>query len=388
MDRMAETMTLRWNGRSNPRSPRRKLLFFTRGRGRGHAVPDLAIVGHLETLAPHVDVKFVSYGTGAATLVQEGRAVIDLGLREDCDYLDLLVRSGRVLEAERPDVVVSHEDFAVLPAAKVFGLPTVLVVDFFLPVEHLWMQSLVHADRVVFIENRGVFPEPATTRGKVRYVGPVRRPLSYGRADKSRARRALHLPEDGIVVSVIPGAWATEARAPLLDLLVPAFDALPYADKRLVWLAGHDHEAVSERLQRDERAVILREYSPVEAVMAASDLVITKGNRGSTLEVAALGVPSVSVSYGTNPIDEAVLPRIRSNVALHARAIDAAFLADVVRGALAHSSEDRNTCAPGGVPEGPGAIAAAEELLRFVTEKPDPGSALRQGEVRAAQVTA
>ena len=79
----------------------------------------------------------------------------------------------------------------MLPAAKVFGLPTALVVDFFLPVEHLWMQRLVHADRVVFIENRGVFPEPATALGKVRYVGPVRRALSYGRADRGRARRAL-----------------------------------------------------------------------------------------------------------------------------------------------------------------------------------------------------
>jgi hypothetical protein len=41
------------------------VLFFARGRGRGHAVPDTAIVDELLQLSPDLNVCFASYATGA-----------------------------------------------------------------------------------------------------------------------------------------------------------------------------------------------------------------------------------------------------------------------------------------------------------------------------------
>ena len=149
-----------------------KVLFFSRGRGRGHAIPDLAIAAELARLAPELTVRFASYATGLETLVEAGHAAVDLQLPDDAPYLELLVRAARVIAAEQPDLVVSHEEFAALPAARTFGLPSVFVVDFF-PSRDVWLESLRYADDILFIERRGIFAEPAELRGRVRYLGPV-----------------------------------------------------------------------------------------------------------------------------------------------------------------------------------------------------------------------
>ncbi len=165
-------------------SPSPEILFFSRGRGRGHAVPDMAILDQFRRLSSEADVRFVSYGTGAATLRQAEHSVIDLALPDDARFLDVLVRASRVIHRLKPRFVFAHEEFAALPAAKTFGVPTLLLVDFFRPVD-IWLESLRFADRVVFLERRGLFPEPPQAKGRVRYVGPVVRPLAYALDDRA-----------------------------------------------------------------------------------------------------------------------------------------------------------------------------------------------------------
>ena len=58
-------------------------LFFSRGKGRGHAVPDAVIAADLAAMDPTGEITFASYGTGHATLRDLGCAVIDLDLPED-----------------------------------------------------------------------------------------------------------------------------------------------------------------------------------------------------------------------------------------------------------------------------------------------------------------
>jgi len=62
---------------------RNELLFFSRGKGRGHAVPDAAIARELVALSPGVEIHFISYSVGATTLRDLGWNVVDLGLPED-----------------------------------------------------------------------------------------------------------------------------------------------------------------------------------------------------------------------------------------------------------------------------------------------------------------
>jgi hypothetical protein len=331
-------------------------------------VPDVAI---FEALPPRFrqecDIRFVSYATGAATLAEAGLPVIDLGMHEDSPFLDLLVRVQRVIASEKPELVLSHEEFSALPAAKTLGLPAALLVDFFAPPDHIWSQCVRQADLVIFLERRGLFPEPQA-RPKIRYVGPVVRPLTCSRANRAEAREALGLPAAASVVSVIPGAWANEARAPLVDLVEPAFRGLPRSNKTLVWVAGHDAEALASRFQGATDVRVLPAYAPIERLMVASDVVITKANRGTTIDLASLGIPSISLSYGLNPIDEVIAPQIRTNLALQARGIDSAFLGSTLERLLVRAERGPALEPDPEYAESSGAHAAAEAIAAFAAE--------------------
>jgi hypothetical protein len=344
--------------------PYPSILFFTRGRGRGHAIPDLIIAEKLRGLRRDLDLRFASYSTGAATLAEHGETVVDLHLPDDPPFLDLVVAATATIAKHQPALVVSHEDFAVLPAARGLGHSPLFVVDFF-PQHELSRQSLRHADQILFIEQRGMFGEPPEAQGKVQYLGPVFRPLSVSRADRLRARQELGLAAAASVVSVIPGAWATEARAPIAALVLPAFRALSGPDKTLVWIAGPDQAEIGRAAGGGEDVRVWARCPAIEKLMVASDVVITKANRGTTIDLARLAVPSISLSHGLNPIDERIIARLHTNLLLHARGIDPPLLTGVLEQAIAASHA--------GVELGPSPLyatcasdAVARQILRLL----------------------
>jgi hypothetical protein len=157
------------------RPPRPKVLFFSRGRGRGHALPDIEIARELCRIRPNIDLHFASYATGAETLVHAGLPTTNLDLGEDARFIDVLVRATRLMLDWQPDLVFSHEEFAALPAARSVGVGASFIVDFFTPID-IFIESLAQADQVFFIEQRGIFTEPPRSGGRCTMSGP-----SFGR---------------------------------------------------------------------------------------------------------------------------------------------------------------------------------------------------------------
>ncbi|MDX1979110.1 MAG: hypothetical protein SFV51_02490 [Bryobacteraceae bacterium] len=303
----------------------RKLLWFSRGRGRGHAIPDIEIAKELQKLDPAVQLRFVSYGTGARTLEKFGYPLIDLALPDMGSITDTTVMAGRLVGWLQPDLVVSHEEFSALPAAKIFERPTVAILDFFTDGAKLSMQSLRYADRVIFTDYEGMFEVPPFLEGKVSYVGPVLRPFSYSREDRGRARSELGIAAKAKVVAVLPGSW-TEAMAPVAELVIGAFDLLA-SPKHLIWVAGADAALLAQRLEGRGDVTVLDTEWTIERVMVAANVVITKSNRKTLIELEALGVPSVSLTHGLNPTDDARARRIEANRTLDARRTAASDLA-------------------------------------------------------------
>src|ERR1700733_12151618 len=60
-----------------------KVLFFSRGRGRGHAIPDVAIMREVRRLRPDTTCEIASYSTGARTIESLDERVHDLQLPEE-----------------------------------------------------------------------------------------------------------------------------------------------------------------------------------------------------------------------------------------------------------------------------------------------------------------
>jgi hypothetical protein len=312
------------------------LLFFSRGRGRGHAIPDMAIGTELARLCPRLDIRFVSYGTGASTFSEFGHQVIPLGVPEANSFLETLVRASALISGVRPKIILSHEELAILPAARIHGISSLFITDWFPSQRYVTVADDPHSytDQIVFMQDRGLFDEPPSQAGKIDYIGPVGRPMAYTKADFARARQELGISQDAKVITVIPGAWATEERAPLAALVVEAFDALRLTNKRLLWVAGADYEALQARFANNGDILVIRSCWPIEQVMVASDLAITKNNRGTIFDLASLGVPSLSISYGLNPIDDIIVPRIQTNRALRARGVDSEHLASLMNRTL------------------------------------------------------
>lgn len=320
---------------------RNQILFFSRGKGRGHAIPDAAIAKELVKLKPTLGITFVSYGVGAATLKELGQDVVDLGLPEDNPLWDTLLRIAPVLQEHRPALVVSHEEFSVPPLSKAFGLPNVFLTDWFANSDSIQMQALKHADRVVFLDDPGVYDEPPYLSGRVLYAGYVLRPLDSTGSDKAQSRTALHLPGDSTVILVAPGGAAmhSEARAPIFDLVLGAYDLLDAGNKRLLWVTGDpDYNSLIEKSRDRHDLMILKPHYNFTSTIMAADVVITKGNRLPLFECEALGIPSISISYGHNPVDDYRVSHIRTNIALRARGLNKLALRDYMVKSLSRAT--------------------------------------------------
>jgi predicted glycosyltransferase len=310
----------------------RKILFFTRGRGRGHAVPDLAIAAELERLDPSAQVHFVSYATGAETFQAHNVPCIDLCLPEANPSHETLVLAAKLIGWLNPDLVVAHEEFMAMPAARIFDKPTVMLTDWFSDPARDSMTALRMAGRVLFLDEPGHFPEPPCVEGRVEYLGPVVRDLGFGPHDAAIARARLGITDGTFSLAVLPGSWR-EDTAPILDTVLAAFDRLPFARKRIFWMAGDDEEFV-RRHSENRCDIEVRGYDPeIGCVMAAADVAVTKGTRKTLHELAALGKASVSLACTPNRIDHVRAACFASNEALGDGAGPAELAAAIERAA-------------------------------------------------------
>src|SRR5262249_49610428 len=146
--------------RDRPRRParglvspmKRSVLFFSRGRGHGHAIPDMAIAAELRRLDPEIEIKFVSYATGAGTFRRARWPVIDLLLPEANPYLQTQLLAIALIERLAPDVVVAHEEFAALPAAHVCQRPAIFLSAWLPLTNDITAESLAYASAVIVLE--------------------------------------------------------------------------------------------------------------------------------------------------------------------------------------------------------------------------------------------
>jgi len=157
---------------------------------------------------------------------------------------------------------------------------------------------------------------------------------------------------------VQPGAW-TETRVPFADLMMSAWRKLNRGSKRLLWLGGRDFDALSAQFAGEPDLLLLRDDWQIDRLMAASDVLITKANRLTVYEAAALGLPSISVSTSANWPDDMAVARVDSNEALKLDLLTAETFAAAIERAAATNPVPA-TAVSGGV------ARAAERIARYV----------------------
>lgn len=339
-------------------------LFFSRGRGRGHAIPDLEILRELKQIDSGIQVQFVSYATGAETFRAEGQNVVDLALPQDNSFVETIIIAFRTITELRPKVVISHEEFAALVAAKLANVPSIFVAAWLPPHRTVAAESLAYAEAIIVIEHPGTFPSPRGLSTRPNYVGPILRKMKYSLKDRSRLRSELGIEQDALAILVVPGGAWTEEIAPICDTVLSAFLAARHASKHLYWLAGKDLDLLQKRTAGIAGVEVIEYCTPVERLIVPCDVVITKGTHQITLDAASLGVPSISLSPGLNPIDDALVPRIHNNIALKANAVDGAVLLEYID--LVTSATAARPLVWTGSPPRRGAQLAAEKIVETI----------------------
>ena len=351
------------------------ILFFSRGRGKGHAVPDLTVLAELRRLRPGVKVLFASYAAGAEVFAAAGERMVRLELPENNPFVDTMVLAAHTIRQYPARLVVSHEELAALPAAKVEHLPTAFLSHWFPPQLDLSVRALHYADEVLFMERQGLFLEPEEVRGRVRYLGPVLKHFRYRPEDRGRARRELGFAPDECVVLMLPGN-PSEEMAPTCDLVLNAFDRLERSSKRLLWLAGRDRENVARQAGTRANVQVMDVDWQLDRLMVASDVALTKATYNIGRELSVLGIPSIALSYGQNFIDDLFARTFPNNTFLWARETDAAALTGHIEAALRQGLGAPDPAAL----EGAGAVAVAGCLaarLQELAPNPVPLSAAR-----------
>jgi UDP-N-acetylglucosamine:LPS N-acetylglucosamine transferase len=307
---------------------KQKLLFFSRGRGRGHAIPDSEIVKELQELRDDVDVRFVSYGTGARTIRELRYPLIDLDLPDDNPLFDTVILAGKIIGWLQPHLVVAHEEFAVLPAAKIFDRKVLFLTDWFVEETDLRMGMLRFADQILFLDHKEIYEEPSCVRGRIAYLDPIVRDLRYSRKDKERARAELGMPANAFVAGVFPGS-PPERREPIVDLVLGALHYLP-PNAVLHWVGGSDADLLSRLAAAHEKLHFCPLHQDIGQYYVACDVAITKATRKTLFELEYLGIPSVSLTHGYNRIDDRRARSLRNTTLIEAKSIAAPELAGLL----------------------------------------------------------
>lgn len=319
-------------------------------------MPDMAIADELVGLMPGLAIEFVSYAAGAEVYRAHGRAVHDLRAVDMPPFLDITVKLTRLIGFmdRQPQLIVAHEEYPALVAAQIVGIPCVFITDFFLDPNTMAMDALKFAAEVIFVGERGMFTEPPFLSGKIQYVGrPVRR-FNYSCKDRGRARQELGISEESLVVLIQPGAW-DEARVPIAQLMMDAWKRITVVPKRLIWLAGRDVDALASQFADERDVLFLREDWQIDRLMAASNVLITKANRVTVFEAAAMGLSSVSISTMANWPDDVAVSNVKSNVCLSADGLTSETLSGVVEKATTMNVPPAVSASQG--------VAAAASLL-------------------------
>lgn len=335
-----------------------KLMIVSRGHGRGHAVPDMAIARELALSVPNLEIQFVSYAAGAEAYRACGFDVLDLRAADKPPMWDQVIAFTRLLCETKPDLVVAHEEPAAVVAARAFRIPSLFITDYFIDPKHWSMQALRHADEIIFTAQSGLYTEPPYLKGRVRYVGRAVRQFEYTLQHRERARHELDIPPDATVVLCQPGAWV-ESQVPLADLMDAAWDLLPCFPKLLIWLAGRDFQTLSARFAHRSDIHLLKEDWRIDRLMAASDILITKANRMTVYEAASLGLPSISISSMVNWPDDVAVANVESNTPLSTDAITPSLLAALIED-KAESKPLAAASLSGGI------VGAAERIAHYV----------------------
>lgn len=277
--------------------------FFCSPIGLGHATRDIAIVRKLDDLS----FKFVT-GNGAAKIIRDSNFEVD-NLYNPPNFSvenGILKRSGkwlwkyfqyykeckkiskRIIESDKPRMIVSDEDFASLTIAQQKNIPTVLITDiletnfvkgfgsFIEKKMNKSMQNIIEKCDLVII------PEKGDEQGNIKRVGPIVRQTQFSREE---LRKKYSFEKKTILVSI----GGTDAGSFLIQKTLDAVSKLNQ-DIEIVVVSGPSlSKSFGKNIKNFEYVDNLHE------LIFASDVLVSLAGKSTIDEAKTYGTPAIFI---------------------------------------------------------------------------------------------
>lgn len=278
------------------------LTFFSSPIGLGHATRDVAIAQYLDD----TKIKFVSgeggpklfldHGFEAQSLYKPPIFEIENGVLKNplrwlfkyySYYKECRNISSNIIEKEKPELIVSDEDFASLTVAQGKKLKTVLITD-------ILETNFVHGIGS-FVEkkmNRSmkdimkkcnviIIPEDGVDEDNIVRVGPVVRRTPYSREE---LRKKFSFDKKTIIVSI----GGTNAGQFLIEKTIEVFKKLNL-DADMLVVSGPSLKMPDQNIRN------LGFVNNLHEIIYAADLIISLAGKSTIDEAASYGTPGIFI---------------------------------------------------------------------------------------------
>jgi len=279
--------------------------FFSSPIGLGHITRDIAIVNNFQNF----QINFIS-GSGASKILENlnfniqnrynpPSFKIKNGTLENSGkwlwnyykyYKDCKNISQEIIQKDKPNLVISDEDFASLSIAQEMEIPTVLITDvletrftkgiisFIEKKMNKSMQKIINKCDIVII------PENGKNHDNIKYVGPIVRQTNFSREE---LRQKFSFTCKTIVISV----GGTSAGEFLIEKALESIFKINQ-DFEIVVVSG---PAINKKFENVRN---LGFVTNLHEIIFAADLLISLAGKSTIDEAIAYGTPSIFI-----PID-------------------------------------------------------------------------------------
>ena len=276
--------------------------FFSSPIGLGHVTRDIAIENNFQ----NITTNFVT-GSGAAKILKKLEMQVDDvyhppsfivengTLKSPAKWLwnyyqyykDCKNISRNILEKDRPNAVISDEDFASLTVAQEMKIPTILVTDilethftkglasFIEKKMNKSMQEIIKKCEVV------ILPEIGDVQDNIQRVGPIVRQTDYTR---EQLREKFSFDKKTIVISI----GGTDAGLFLIERALEAILKINQ-DVEIVVVSGPSVQ------KRFEDVKNLGFVENLHEIIFASDVLISLAGKSTIDEANAYGTPAIFI---------------------------------------------------------------------------------------------
>jgi UDP-N-acetylglucosamine--N-acetylmuramyl-(pentapeptide) pyrophosphoryl-undecaprenol N-acetylglucosamine transferase len=279
------------------------LDFFSSPIGLGHATRDITIAGNLREFS----LKFIT-GSGAAKIIQESNFqmedryrppnfIVKNGLLQSSTkwlwnyyqyYKECKKISKEIIHKDKPNLVVSDEDFASLSIAQEDKIPTVLITDiletrfvngfgsFIEKKMNKSMKNIIQKCDLVII------PEKGKDEGNIKRVGPIVRQTHYTREE---LRGRLSFEKKTVLVSI----GGTDAGSFLIEKIIETIPKLD-DDIEIILVTG---PTLKKEFGKNIRN--LGFVNNLHEIIFASDVIVSLAGKSTIDESKAYGTPGIFI---------------------------------------------------------------------------------------------